>query len=258
MAPRAPYLGGELQEGDLGGGVGQHHFAPHLCPILQHDALRLPVPAQQHAAHGLGRGEGASTSPGFSLGPPGSPWRSPCPETRYLLGKDVCAPAGCCAGDGLGQGPHAASHIAPGAAPPLQLAHDMVQQHVPAGMGTELTQPLSHSGKPWGHAGLSGVAWRGWRGREPRGGDGALTRCQGCGGCSWLQSPRRWPGLPSGAPTQTSDAGSGPRGKERAGLRAGLQPGPCGHAGMQSGCQEGGSVPLQPARTLEMGAVSTS
>lgn len=58
----APYLGGELQEGELGGGVGQYHFTPHLRSVLHHDALCLPISSQQHAAHGLGRGEGTSLS----------------------------------------------------------------------------------------------------------------------------------------------------------------------------------------------------
>lgn len=53
-APCTPYLRNEFQEGDLGGGIGQHQFAPHLCPILQRDTLRLPIPAQQHVAHCLG------------------------------------------------------------------------------------------------------------------------------------------------------------------------------------------------------------
>lgn len=57
-APRTPYLRNEFQKGDLGGGIGQHQFAPHLCPILQHDTLRLPGPAQQHVAHCLGTGRG--------------------------------------------------------------------------------------------------------------------------------------------------------------------------------------------------------
>lgn len=131
-AMMAPYLGGELQEGELGGGVGQHHFTPHLRPILHHDALRLPIRSQQHAAHGLGRGEG--TSPRSSPQPAADiPQHSLSPETPYLLCKDVGTVGGCCTGDGLGQSPHAPSHIAPGTAPPLQLTHDVVQQHIPVG-----------------------------------------------------------------------------------------------------------------------------
>lgn len=126
----APYLRDELQEGELGGGVGQHHFTPHLRPVLHHDALCLPISSQQHTAHCLGRGEGTSLS---SSPQPAAdiPQHSPRPETPYLLRKDVSTMGGCCGGDGLGQGPHAPSHVAPGTTLPLQLTHDVVQQHIP-------------------------------------------------------------------------------------------------------------------------------
>lgn len=48
-----PHLWGQLQEGGLRGRVGQHHFAPHLRAVLQHDSLDVPFVAHQHCSHRL-------------------------------------------------------------------------------------------------------------------------------------------------------------------------------------------------------------
>lgn len=88
-------------------------------------------------------------------------------------------------------------------------------------------------------------------GRAP--GEGTLTHCRGCVGWPWLQSLHQWPELPSGAPTQTSDPGSGPGERQHARLRWGAATAP-----WQAGEAEGVSTAPLPAHTLEMGAVSTS
>lgn len=53
-------------------------------------------------------------------------------EPEYLLGENVCTVRSSRAGDGLRHLTHASLHITPCAFLLLQLAHHMVQQHIPS------------------------------------------------------------------------------------------------------------------------------
>ena len=127
----------QVQEGHFRSGIGQDDLSHHLLPVLQDHAHCL-VAIQQDFTHRLPEGEALRADIAWSG--LDAAW-----STHSLSDQGGTQRLGCPC-NCPGHPSHPALHVGPHIAQSLQLSHDMVQEHIPCGAGSDMGVTRSDMG----------------------------------------------------------------------------------------------------------------